>query len=302
VLVNYASYTQITGHSQTQAAEARRWQASLSPLLGHLRLLARRITAYRSTPEPGATLAGFSFAEGAPGEPFPRWTTGEARVDTRACAEPVRIAASIARWPEARHGLPVDLAAPGGSLEVGPGDEPGSLEVAASFPAPAGCTVRRLLIRSDVFRPEEDAERRELGVSVRALSVERGTATRTGGLTVGEARVPPLPVSRRHPWGKDAMAWFYAVPTHLVDTWWWYLWHSGLPRWPVWLVALPALTLLLSGWRLLPPVPPPAARLSVPPAGRPSPPRVPRCGRALRRGARWRARARSRARPDADRR
>jgi hypothetical protein len=95
-------------------------------------------------------------------------------------------------------------------------------------------------------REVKSADRRELGILIRDLRLEADGRA----LSLGEPPVRPLPLSDERPWSREAFAWYYAEPGHLVDSWLWYLDHAGPAGSCLLAVGLPLAALALAALSL----------------------------------------------------
>lgn len=195
-----------------------------SPLLGHLRLLARQLgDRYAQHLAPGTLVLaeGFSYSEGdrAAGEQLPRWSGTEARLALRpAGGEPVLLTLELDGCrPPPLPAAAVTLALDGRRLDGG-SPCPGRRYRMVLPPRPTTITLS-----APGWRPAEAGIRREgeLGVLVRDAAVEQGAARLA---LAGElVPIPPMPAGQvqQRKWNSDYRLGHF-------DFWWWFLGYTPL--------------------------------------------------------------------------
>jgi hypothetical protein len=257
VTTNYDTYILQTGGPDGPGAERRWFDPSASPLLAAPAQFRARLVAYMSPLQPGQ----FAFVEGffVPDSeaPLPRWTTAHAVVDfvpQETGGGRVQMSFVQPDGGAYRAAPALDIMLDGVPMTIGPAqiiqNPPGNFTIELALPV-LEPGRHRLVLDSPTFEPAEvdgGTDFRRLGIQLTNLTfnIDSGLLS-----NVDYPVVPPLPVSDQESWSRAAFGWFYdsRIP-HLVDMWPWYVAFSGLPRWPLALLLVPAVASVWCGAQL----------------------------------------------------
>lgn len=254
IVVNFDTYLQISQE------DARHFEPSASPIVGHLRIWGDRLPEWWSKIFPTAgTLVlrdGFSYSEGdrSKGELLPRWTHADARIGLHPPSDgPMEgrlVVADHRPWPLPRaqfellvNGKPVE-----GVQRVDASGKGIEWELRFQLTPEQAQSGTELDLRSDTWNPNKvtkDNPRNEnLGLLLETLELTQGKQS----LTIRDGlSIPPPASSRQLLW-----LWYQDTPNHhLLDTWFWYISVAGLPLRTTALllviVGLPAMLFFISG-------------------------------------------------------
>ncbi len=254
VAVNYNTYMLVTNGASSGPVAERRWYVpSASPLVIDAQYLVQRVNQNLGNLAEGQfDFHGGIYAPEQDDAPLPRWTNGDGLIDFRVTGrETVQVAMRLQRQditypPSQLSGIIFaydgQLIAPGATSQA----SNDAMDVILNLSAMPGTTHRLAIISPSKILAGQD--RRMLGTRIDNITIRQGTQELA---FVELPNIPQLFVTAKQPWSRAAFGWFYHPRfRHLFDTWWWYFWQSGLPRWTALGGLIPLSGAMLCGWGL----------------------------------------------------
>jgi hypothetical protein len=249
--------------------EAQRWDPKLSPVLIQWGEAVRRVAALAEWSSQPVSLISGTYAKeqvdpvdvepASQSEIFPRWTNGSAAFELRNHGQattmtieyldnrPASIGPAVVQILVDGVPLPDTDVTLTRSRILLPDKRLPWFVTAILNSAVIGHEYASVEIRSQTWQPAREAppstDIRELGIQIWNVIFESNGKE----LPIREAPFSPMPVTNARPWSHEVETWFYERP-HLVDSWPWFLYLSGLPQFLVLFALVPIAGIGWASW------------------------------------------------------